>query len=114
VREFLHVDDMAAALVFVMKLVLETYQKETTPMLSHINVGRGVDYTIRELVETFAKVVGYTGDIEFDSSKPDGSSRKLMDVSRPIKLGWEAQVDLETGLAKTYEWFLQHQDDCRA
>jgi len=113
-REFLHVDDMAAASVFVMNLGLETYQKETTPMLSHINVGSGVDCTIRELVETVAKVVGYTGDIEFDSSKPDGTPRKLMDVSRLTKLGWQAKTNLQDGLQKTHDWFLQHQDDYRA
>jgi len=113
-REFLHVDDMAAASVFVMSLGLETYQKETTPMLSHINVGSGVDCTIRELVETVAKVVGYTGAIEFDSSKPDGTPRKLMDVSRLEKLGWQAKTNLQDGLQKTYAWFLRHQDDYRA
>jgi len=113
-REFLHVDDMAAASVFVMNLDLETYQNETAPMLSHINVGTGVDCTIRELVETVAKVVGYTGAIEFDSSKPDGTPRKLMDVSRLEKLGWQAKTNLQDGLQKTYDWFLQHQDDYRA
>jgi len=112
-REFLHVDDMAEASIFVMNLDNETYQKETSPMLSHINVGTGVDCTIRELVETVAKVTGYQGQIEFDATKPDGAPRKLMDVSRLERLGWKAQASLEEGLAMTYEWFLAHQDDYR-
>jgi len=112
-REFLHVDDMAQASIFVMNLDNETYQKETQPMLSHINVGTGVDCTIRELVETVAKVTGYQGKIEFDATKPDGAPRKLMDVSRLERLGWKAKTSLEEGLAMTYEWFLAHQDDYR-
>ncbi len=112
-REFLHVDDMAEASIFVMNLDSKTYQKETEPMLSHINVGSGVDCTIRELVETVAKVVGFKGQIEFDASKPDGAPRKLMDVSRLERLGWKAKTGLESGLTETYRWFLQHQDDFR-
>lgn len=112
-REFLHVDDMAEASVFVMNLDNETYQKETSPMLSHINVGTGVDCTIRELVETVAKVIGYQGKVEFDATKPDGAPRKLMDVSRLERLGWIAQTSLEDGLRMTYQWFLAHQDDYR-
>ncbi|WP_029408454.1 GDP-L-fucose synthase [Thiomicrorhabdus sp. Milos-T2] len=112
-REFLHVDDMAKASIFVMNLDNEIYQKETQPMLSHINVGTGVDCTIRELVETVAKVTGYEGQIEFDATKPDGAPRKLMDVSRLERLGWKAKTSLEEGLAMTYEWFLAHQDDYR-
>ncbi|WP_029406886.1 GDP-L-fucose synthase [Thiomicrorhabdus sp. Milos-T2] len=112
-REFLHVDDMAQASIFVMNLDNEIYQKETQPMLSHINVGTGVDCTIRELVETVAKVTGYEGQIEFDATKPDGAPRKLMDVSRLERLGWKAKTSLEEGLAMTYEWFLAHQDDYR-
>ncbi len=112
-REFLHVDDMAEASIFIMNLDSEIYQKETEPMLSHINVGSGVDCTIRELVETVAKVVDYQGDIEFDASKPDGTPRKLMDVSRLKSLGWQAKTSLEEGLIMTYQWFLQHQDDFR-
>ena len=81
-REFLHVDDMAEASIFVMNLDNNIFQQETSPMQSHLNVGSGVDCTIRELVETVAKVVGYQGEILFDSSKPDGTPRKLMDVSR--------------------------------
>ena len=82
-------------------------------MLSHINVGFGIDCTIRELVETVAKVVGYKGEIEFDSSKPDGTPRKLLDVSRLKKLGWQHTISLEHGLAMTYQWFLENQDGFR-
>lgn len=113
-REFLHVDDMAAASVFVMDLATELYQQHTEPMLSHINVGTGIDCTIRQLVETVAKVVGYSGHIAFDASKPDGAPRKLMDVSRLAALGWTAGTSLEEGLASTYQWFLQHQESFRA
>ncbi|WP_199877156.1 GDP-L-fucose synthase [Salinivibrio sp. MA351] len=109
-REFLHVDDMATASVHVMELDNETYQANTEPMLSHINVGTGVDYTIREMAETMAKVVGYEGKLVFDSSKPDGTPRKLMDVSRLSALGWNYQISLEEGLTKTYQWFLANQD----
>lgn len=113
-REFLYVDEMAAASIYVMDLEPAIYQQHTQPMLSHINVGTGVDCTIRELVETVAKVVGYQGRIEFDSSKPDGAPRKLMDVSRLKQLGWQAQVSLEQGLQQTYQWFLQNQHNFRA
>jgi len=112
-REFLHVEDMAEASIFVMNLEDAIYQQETQPMLSHINVGSGVDCTIRELVETVAKVVGFTGEIEFDANKPDGTARKLMDTSRLSRLGWKAKTNLEDGLKMTYEWFLLHQDDFR-
>tara|TARA_R110002111_G_scaffold149533_11_gene216491 strand:+ start:98 stop:1063 length:966 start_codon:yes stop_codon:yes gene_type:complete len=112
-REFLHVDDMAAASIYVMNLAQERYEKETQPMLSHINVGSGVDCTIRELVETIAKVVGYQGNIEFDTSKPDGTPRKLMDVSRLERLGWKAKISLDKGLRQTYNWFLSNQAEFR-
>ena len=112
-REFLHVDDMAAASIYVMNLDEATYQANTQPMLSHINVGTGIDCTIRELVETVAKVVGYQGEIVFDTSKPDGTPRKLMDVSRLADLGWKASIELEAGLAATYQWFLLNQDSFR-
>ncbi|MUK29477.1 NAD-dependent epimerase/dehydratase family protein [Aliivibrio fischeri] len=112
-REFLHVDDMAAASIHVMNLDEDTYHENTQPMLSHINVGTGVDCTIRELVETVARVVGYQGDIVFDTSKPDGTPRKLMDVSRLAKLGWRASITLEKGLEDTYQWFLANQNTFR-
>lgn len=109
-REFLHVDDMAAASIFVMELDKSTYEKHTSPMLSHINVGTGIDCTIRELTETVAKVVGYSGKIVWDTTKPDGAPRKLMNVDRLRELGWKYSIDLESGLEGTYEWFLRNQD----
>jgi GDP-L-fucose synthase len=112
-REFLHVDDMAAASVYVMNLDSATYGANTQPMLSHINVGTGIDCTIRELAETIKSVVGFEGELVFDSSKPDGTPRKLMDVSRLKALGWQASISLEEGLRKTYQWFLQNQERLR-
>jgi GDP-L-fucose synthase len=113
-REFLHVDDMAAASVHVMELPLEVYLAHTQPMLSHINVGTGVDCTIRELAETIARVTGFTGQLVWDSTKPDGTPRKLMDVSRLEALGWRAGIALEDGLRDAYRWFLAHAHDFRA
>lgn len=112
-REFLHVDDMAAASVFVMDLTDEIYKLNTQPMLSHINVGTGLDCTIGELAQTIAKVTGFKGSLSFDPSKPDGSPRKLMDVSLLGRLGWHASIDLEKGLKDTYDWFLSHQSTIR-
>lgn len=112
-REFLHVDDMAAASVHVMNLDEATYQAHTQPMLSHINVGTGQDCTIRELAETIARVTEFQGRLSFDSSKPDGTPRKLMDVSRLAKLGWTASIDLESGLRDAYRWFVDNIDDVR-
>jgi GDP-L-fucose synthase len=112
-REFLHVDDMAAASVFVMNLDDATYRAHTQPMLSHINVGTGVDCSIRGLAETMALVTGFTGQLVFDGSKPDGTPRKLMDVSRLKALGWQASINLETGLRNTYAWFVANQDRYR-
>lgn len=112
-REFLYVDEMAEASVFVMNLDSKTYQRETQPMLSHINVGTGIDCTIKELTETVAKVIGYPGEIQWDTTKPDGTPRKLMDVTRLERLGWKAKVSLEKGLTKTYQWFLENQDSFR-
>ena len=112
-REFLHVDDMAAASVHVMNLDSDTYQANTDPMLSHINVGTGSDCTIRELAETIARVTGFRGSLEFDSSKPDGTPRKLMDASRLHALGWTHEIGLEDGLRDAYEWFLAHHDTAR-
>ncbi len=113
-REFLHVDDMAAASVHVMNLPKTVYDSQTEPMLSHINVGTGVDCTIRELAETIAKVVGFKGAVNFDASKPDGTPRKLMDVSRLERLGWKYQIDLEDGLRSAYAWFIENQHNFRA
>ena len=105
-REFLYVDDMAAASVHVMNLPKATYDQHTQPMLSHINVGCGEDITIREVAEVIGKTVGYQGEIIFDTTKPDGMHRKLMDSSRLNALGWKAQVRLETGLKAVYQDFL--------
>jgi GDP-L-fucose synthase len=96
---------MAAASVHVMNLDKATYEANTQPMLSHINVGTGADITIRQLAETTAKVIGYPGRIEFDPTKPDGAPRMLMDVSRLRDLGGQAKVGLEEGLAVAYTDF---------
>jgi GDP-L-fucose synthase len=106
-REFLYVDDMAQASVYVMELDKTVYDAHTQPMLSHINVGIGEDLTIAELAEIIGRVVGYHGEVEFDSTMPDGSPRKLMDSSRINSIGWKASVSLEDGLAETYLDFLQ-------
>ena len=106
-REFLHVDDLAAACVHVMALPRVAYEAETEPMRSHLNVGTGRDCTIRELAETIARVVGYSGRLVFDTTKPDGTPRKLLDVSRMRRLGWECTVPLEDGLGDAYRWFLE-------
>jgi GDP-L-fucose synthase len=112
-REFLYVDDMAAASIHVMELDKPLYDANTEPMLSHINVGTGVDCTIKELVETVAKVVGFEGEIKFDATKPDGAPRKLMNVDRLKSLGWEYSVSLEDGLTSAYQWFVDNQDKFR-
>jgi len=112
-REFLHVDDMAAASIFAMNLDAATYKANTQEMLSHINVGTGVDCTIKELVETVARVVGYEGEITFDATKPDGAPRKLINVDRLKNLGWQYSISLEVGLAQTYTWFLDNQKNFR-
>jgi len=108
-REFLYVTDMAEACVHVMNLEQKIYTDNTEPMLSHINVGTGQDVTIKELAETISDVVGYQGEIVWDSSMPDGTPRKLMDVSRLRALGWEAKTSLREGLETTYRWFVRHE-----
>lgn len=113
-REFLHVDDMANASVHVMNLDTASYEANTLPMLSHINVGTGEDCTIRELAETLQRVVDFKGELVFDATKPDGTPRKLMNVSRLKSLGWSASITLEIGLRETYQWFLAHQEQIRA
>ncbi|WP_420590291.1 GDP-L-fucose synthase [Bacterioplanoides sp.] len=112
-REFLHVDDMAAASIFVMNASDEVYKNCTEDMLSHINVGTGVDCTIAELALTMAEVVGFEGEVVFDSTKPDGAPRKLMDVSTLKELGWQYSISLKDGLSMTYKWFLNNQDNFR-
>lgn len=107
-REFLNVDDMAAASVFVMNLPQDAWAKETSPMLSHINVGSGEEISIKELAQAVASTVGYAGELEFDTSKPDGPPRKLMDSGRLRNLGWTPQIGLSQGLADAYANFLAH------
>jgi len=102
-REFLYVDDMAAACVYVMNLDKKMYQQSTKSMLSHINVGTGKDLTIKKLAETIAKVIGYKGKIEFDVTKSDGPKRKLMDSALLNSLGWKSEIDLDQGLKKAYK-----------
>ena len=112
-REFLHVDDMAAASVHVMELASEAYWSAASPVMSHINIGSGKDCTIAELAQLVAEVTGFKGSIEFDRSKPDGTPRKLLDVSRLQSLGWNAGISLPDGLKDAYAWFLDHQADFR-
>ncbi len=112
-REFLYVDDMAAASVHVMNLDKSIYEAHTHPMQSHLNVGFGDDVTISELAISVSKAVGYSGEIKFDVSKPDGTPRKLMDSQRLNALGWNAKVDLKDGLKKAYADFLVHADTLR-
>jgi len=107
-REFLHVADMAAASVYVMNLDPDKYRDHTQPMLSHLNVGSGEDCTIRELAETIARVTGFSGELKFDTSRPDGTPRKLLDVSALKELGWQAEIGLEEGLRDAYVWFVEN------
>ena len=113
-REFLHVDDMAAACVHVMGLPRNEFLAVVPdPMCSHINVGTGKDVTIAQLAGLMAKTVGFEGELVFDASQPDGTMRKVLDVGRLQRLGWECDVGLERGLALTYAWFLAHLDELR-
>lgn len=109
-REFLYVDDMAAASVYVMNLDREMYLKNTQPMLSHINVGYGSDISIKELAYAVASTVGYKGGVSFDVSKPDGALRKLLNVQRLSRMGWNAKVPLKQGLMLTYNDFLHNRE----
>jgi GDP-L-fucose synthase len=104
-REFLYVDDLADAVVFLMR----NYSDEGL-----VNVGCGEDQTILELAGEVARVVGFAGELRFDTSKPDGTPRKLLDVSRLSAMGWKPQVPLGEGLQRTYRWFLEHQGESRA
>lgn len=112
-REFLYVDDMAEACIFVMNFDDAIYRDNTQPILSHINVGTGEDCTIRDLAETMGRVTGFVGKLEFDCGKPDGTLRKLLDVSRLKALGWQARIGLE-GLREIYAWFVTNQDRLRS
>ena len=113
-REFLHVDDMAAASLFVLDLAAEIYQAETQQMLSHINVGSGTDISILELAQLVARVTGFEGVISTDPTKPDGTMRKLMDVSRLAQMGWQSQIGLEQGIRETHQWYLANRNAARA
>lgn len=108
-REFLHVDDMAEASLFVLDLPQDIYTANVQPMLSHINVGTGREVSIGELAQMVAEVTGFKGKLGFDASKPDGTMRKLMDVSRLADMGWRAQIELKQGLQETYNWFLRQE-----
>jgi GDP-L-fucose synthase len=112
-REFLHVDDMAAASLFVLDLPKADYEANTQPMLSHINVGSGTDISILELAQKVAAITGFRGRILTDPTKPDGTPRKLMDVSRLTQMGWSAQIGLDQGLGETYQWFLDNSETFR-
>lgn len=112
-REFLHVDDMAEASLFVLDLPRDVYAAQTHPMQSHINVGTGRDISIAALAQMVAEVTGFKGRLVFDTSKPDGTMRKLIDVSRLAEMGWRARIDLKDGLRETYDWFLR-QDHLRS
>ena len=112
-REFLHVDDMAEASLFVLDLPRDAYAAQTHPMQSHINVGTGRDISIAALAQMVAEVTGFKGRLVFDTSKPDGTMRKLIDVSRLAEMGWRARIDLKDGLRETYDWFLR-QDHLRS
>ena len=112
-REFLHVDDMAAASLFVLDLPKADYEANTQPMLSHINVGSGTDISVLELAHKVAAITGYRGRIVTGPSKPDGTPRKLMDVSRLTQMGWSTQIGLEQGLTETYQWFLANSETIR-
>ena len=113
-REFLHVDDMAEASLFVLGLDAQTYAANTEPMLSHINVGTGTDVSIRELGGMVAAAVGFGGEIRTDPTKPDGTPRKLMDVSRLAAMGWQARIPLAEGIAGTYRWYVENHAEVRA
>ena len=112
-REFLHVDDMADASLFVLGLPRAVHDAATRPMLSHLNVGTGTDIAIRDLAAIIAHVTGFQGRITFDPTRPDGAPRKLLDVSRLSALGWTARIPLEEGIARTYDWFLSRPPDLR-
>ena len=105
-REFLYVDDMVDASLFILELDERAYQDNTQSMLSHINVGTGKDTTIKNLTKIMKEVVGFKGNVVFDTTYPDGTIRKLTDVSRLIEMGWEYSTELKDGLRKTYDWYL--------
>lgn len=109
-REFLHVDDMALGSLHIMNLDKKIYTSNIKPMSSHINIGTGVDCTIKELAEAISRIIGFQGNLIFDLSKPDGPPRKLVDVTRINKLGWSSKISLEEGLKSTYLWYLENNE----
>lgn len=113
-REFLHVDDMAEASLFVLDLPKVKYDAHTESMLSHINVGTGHDISIAELAELVAEVTGFKGRITFDTTRPDGTARKLLNVSRLTEMGWQASIPLEKGVLQAYQWYLEHRAELRS
>ena len=113
-REFLYVDDMAAASVHLMNLDAGTYGTITEPQLSHVNAGTGIDCTIKELAETIQQVVGFEGELKFDTTKPDGTPRKLMDSAKLLSTGWAPKYDLSAGLESAYRWFVENENSVRA
>jgi GDP-L-fucose synthase len=112
-REFLHVDDMASACIHVMDLDDDEFHKVTETMVSHLNIGVGHDVTICKLAETVSSVVGYEGNIFFDSTKPEGPPRKLLNINKLKDLGWAPSIDLEDGLQQTYKWFVSNEKNIR-
>lgn len=106
-REFLHVDDLADACLFISCLPNEEYAAHTEPRLSHLNIGTGTDVSIAELADVIRAVVGYEGEVDYNSKYPDGTKRKLLDVSAVSGLGWKARIGLEEGIADTYKWYLE-------
>ena len=112
-REFLHVDDMAAASLFILDLPKADYERNTEPTLSHVNVGSGLEVTILDLAKKIAATVGFLGEIKCDPSKPDGAPRKLLDVTKLSKLGWNAEINLDQGLHETFKWFKSNINDIR-
>ncbi len=112
-REFLHVDDLADACIYIMELEEKIYNTHIDARSPVVNIGTGKDISIKDLAEVIRDVVGFQGETEFDASKPDGTPRKLLDVTRLTKIGWKHSIGLRDGLASTYRWFLDHQDDYR-
>ena len=112
-REFLHVDDMADASIHIMDIDKKTLESEVDPMLSHINIGTGTDITIKDVAQTIKEVVGFDGEIVFNTKMPDGTKRKLLDVSKIENLGWKPAITLKDGLKETYEWFLENNKKLR-
>jgi GDP-L-fucose synthase len=113
-REFLHVDDLAAGCLAVADVHKNQLDAQVDPMLSHLNIGTGVDLSIRELAESIARVVGYEGQVKFDASKPDGPPRKLLNIDKLTTLGWQPRIGFDDGLRTTYDWYLKNLENLRS